>query len=279
MNDTLPPGLYIVATPIGNLGDITIRAADVLRKAELIAAEDTRVTAKLLQHLGVRAPMTSYHDHNADRVRPDLLEQAKTKAVALVTDAGTPLISDPGYKLVRAAHEEGIAVTTLPGPCAAVAAMTVAGLPTDRFLFAGFLPPKTAGRTKVLEELKQVRATLVFYETGPRLADCLADIAAVLGDREVAIARELTKLHEEVRRGRAGDLARALVAEGPPRGEIVLVVGPPVEETFSQEAIEARLKAALATLSVKEAAKQVAAETGGNRQELYKLALGLTGRT
>jgi len=279
MNDSLPPGLYIVATPIGNLGDITIRAADVLRRAQLIAAEDTRVTAKLLNHLGVKAPMTSYHDHNADRVRPELLEKARDMAVALVTDAGTPLISDPGYKLVRTAHETGISVTTLPGPCAAVAAMTVAGLPTDRFLFAGFLPPKTAGRRKVLEELKPVRATLVFYETGPRLADTLGDIAAVLGEREVAIARELTKLHEEVRRGQAGALAQALAASSPPKGEIVLVVGPPVEEVFTAEAIEDRLKAALETMTVKEAAKHVAAQTGGNRQELYKLALGLTGRT
>jgi len=278
MNDSLPPGLYIVATPIGNLGDITIRAAEVLRNAELVAAEDTRVTAKLLQHLGIRVPMMSYHDHNADRVRPDLLEKAGRMPVALVTDAGTPLISDPGYKLVRAAHEAGVRVTTLPGPCAAVAAMTVAGLPTDRFLFAGFLPPKTAGRTRVLEELKPIRATLIFYETGPRLADCLADIHAVLGNREVAIARELTKLHEEVRRGPAADLAEALADSTPPKGEIVLVVGPPVEETFSPEAIEDRLKAALETMTVKEAAKLVAAETGGNRQELYRLALSLTGR-
>lgn len=279
MNDSLPPGLYIVATPIGNLGDITIRAADVLRRAQLVAAEDTRVTAKLLHHLGVKVPMTSYHDHNADRVRPELLEKARHMAVALVTDAGTPLISDPGYKLVRMAHETGIPVTTLPGPCAAIAAMTVAGLPTDRFLFAGFLPPKTAARTRVLKELKPVRATLVFYETGPRLADALGDIAAVLGNREVAIARELTKLHEEVRRGFAGELAQALAGENPPKGEIVLVVGPPVEETFSADAIEDRLKAALETMSVKEAARHVAAETGGNRQELYKLALSLTGRT
>lgn len=279
MNDSLPPGLYIVATPIGNLGDITIRAADVLRKAHLIAAEDTRVTAKLLHHLGVKVPMTSYHDHNADRVRPELLDKAREMVVALVTDAGTPLISDPGYKLVRTAHELGIPVTTLPGPCAAVAAMTVAGLPTDRFLFAGFLPPKTAGRTKVLEELKPIRATLVFYETGPRLADTLSDIAAVLGNREVAIARELTKLHEEVRRGQAQDLAATLAQENPPKGEIVLVVGPPLEETFTAEDIEDRLKAALATMTVKEAARHVAAATGESRQELYKLALGLTGRT
>lgn len=223
--------------------------------------------------------MASYHDHNADRARPELLDKAREMAVALVTDAGTPLISDPGYKLVRTAHELGIPVTTLPGPCAAVAAMTVAGLPTDRFLFAGFLPPKTAGRTKVLEELKSVRATLIFYETGPRLADTLADIAAVLGDREVAIARELTKLHEEVRRGQAAELAQALAAENPPKGEIVLVVGQPLEETFTAEAIEDRLKAALLTMTVKEAAKHVAAETGGSRQELYKLALSLTGRT
>lgn len=223
--------------------------------------------------------MTSYHDHNADRVRPELLDKAREMPVALVTDAGTPLISDPGYKLVRTAHEQGIPVTTLPGPCAAVAAMTVAGLPTDRFLFAGFLPPKTAGRTRVLEELKPVRATLVFYETGPRLADTLGDVAAVLGNREVAIARELTKLHEEVRRGLAPELAATLAQENPPKGEIVLVVGPPVEETFTAEAVEEKLKAALETMTVKEAARHVAAATGGNRQELYKRALGLTGRT
>lgn len=279
MHESLKPGLYIVATPIGNLGDITIRAADILRRAALIAAEDTRVTAKLLHHLGVRVPMLSYHDHNADRVRPELLERARTAAVALVTDAGTPLISDPGYKLVREAHEQGVAVTTLPGACAAIAGLTLAGLPTDRFLFAGFLPPKTAGRTKVLEELKPIRATLIFYETGPRLADSLADVAQVLGNREVAITREITKLHEEVRRGLAPELAAALAAESAPKGEIVLVVGPPpAAEAPTPEVMEARLREALETLSVKEASRRVADETGAPKAELYKLALQLTGK-
>lgn len=279
MTETLPPGLYIVATPIGNLGDITLRAADVLRRAALVVAEDTRVTAKLLHHLDLKKPLLAYHDHNADRARPEVLRRAAVEPVALVSDAGTPLISDPGYKLVREAHEAGIAVTTLPGPCAAIAGLTLSGLPTDRFLFAGFLPPKTVGRRKVLEELKPVAATLVFYESGPRLAACLADIAAVLGCREVAVAREITKLHEEVRRGLAPALAGALAGEPAPRGEIVLMVGPPVAEVASAEDIDALLQAALAEHPVKEAARLVAARTGESRSDLYRRALTLTGRT
>ncbi|MEX6724418.1 16S rRNA (cytidine(1402)-2'-O)-methyltransferase [Parapedomonas caeni] len=279
MTDSLPPGLYIVATPIGNLGDITLRAADVLRRVALVVAEDTRVTAKLLHHLDLKKPLLAYHDHNADRARPEVLRRAAVEPVALVSDAGTPLISDPGYKLVREAHEAGIAVTTLPGPCAAIAGLTLSGLPTDRFLFAGFLPPKTVGRRKVLEELKPIAATLVFYESGPRLAACLADIAAVLGSREVAVAREITKLHEQVRRGLAPALAEALVAEPPPRGEIVLMVGPPVAEAVTAADVEALLRAALVDHPVKEAARLVAARTGESRSDLYRRALTLTGRT
>ena len=280
-NQPLAPGLYVVATPIGNLGDITLRALEVLRRADLIACEDTRVTATLARRFGLEAERVAYHDHNAETMRPRLLERmAAGQAVALVSDAGTPLISDPGFKLVRAARAAGIAVTALPGASAVLAALAVAGLPTDRFLFAGFLPPKPGQRQRTLAELAVVPATLVLFETAPRLAATLAEMAAALGPREAAVARELTKLHEEVRRGTLAELAAHYAEAGPPRGEIVLVVGPPAAApALSEEEVDERLAAALETMSVGDASSALAAETGLPRRELYRRALALRAKS
>jgi 16S rRNA (cytidine1402-2'-O)-methyltransferase len=273
------PGLYIVATPIGNLGDLTLRAAAVLKGADVIAAEDTRVTAKLLRHLGVKVPLVAYHDHSDASVRDTLVARAASEVVALVSDAGTPLISDPGYKLVRDARAAGRHIVTLPGPCAAIAALTLAGLPTDRFLFAGFLPSKAKARADAIAELAGVRATLVFYESGPRLAASLTALAVGLGDREAAVARELTKLYEECVTGTLGDLA-ARYAGAPPKGEIVVVVAPPAivaTEVGDDAAIDAALAEALSTMSVAKAAKTVAARFGRERSNVYARALALKG--
>jgi len=277
----LAAGLYIVATPIGNLGDITLRALEVLRRVELIACEDTRVTATLARRFELSTERVAYHDHNADIMRPKLLARLQAgAAVALVSDAGTPLVSDPGLKLVQAAVTAGIAVTAIPGPSAMLAALMVAGLPTDRFLFAGFLPPKQGQRRQALGELARVPATLVFFETAPRLAEALADMTDVLGDRPAAIARELTKLHEEVRRGGLGELAMHYGAGEAPRGEIVLVVGPPAADVpaLSAEELDQRIGDALRTRSVREASAAVAAETGLPRREIYARALALAGK-
>ena len=275
LSEPLPAGLYIVATPIGNLGDMTARAADVLRRAALIAAEDTRVTAKLLRHIGSTASMTPYHDHNADAVRPRLLAKAATEAVALVSDAGTPLISDPGFKLVRDARAAGIAVTTLPGACAAIAALTLAGLPTDRFLFAGFLPAKAGARGSAIDEVKGLRATLVFYESGPRLGATLADLAARLGDRPAAVAREISKRFEEVVDGQLSSLATRY-ADAPPKGEIVIIVGPPGDAPeASADDLDAALTRALAAQPLKSAVAEVAAALNLPRKQVYARALDL----
>jgi 16S rRNA (cytidine1402-2'-O)-methyltransferase len=269
----LDPGLYIVATPIGNLSDLSPRAATILCRADVIAVEDSRVTAKLLRHIGARRPMIPYHDHNGDRVRPGLVERMAREAVALVSDAGTPLISDPGYKLVRDARAAGHRVTTLPGPCAAVAALTLAGLPTDRFLFAGFLPSKAKARDDAIAELAGIRATLVFYESGPRLAASLAAMAAGLGDREAAVAREISKAFEETVTAPLSALAERY-AERAPKGEIVVVVAPP-GEAVPDPALdaEALLADALTRLAPPKAAAEVAKLTGLPRRELYALAL------
>lgn len=273
---SLTPALYIVATPIGNLGDLTMRARDILAAADLVACEDTRVTGKLLSAFGLKRPLLAYNDHNAEKVRPTLLEAVRQgKAVALVSDAGTPLISDPGYKLVRDAAEAGLAVTAAPGPSALLAALVLAGLPTDRFLFAGFLPPKSGARRTALGELASVPATLVFYESGPRLAASLADMAAVLGDRPAAVARELTKLFEEVRRDPLSALAAHYAEAGPPKGEIVIVVGAPAEQAASADTLDAALRRALQDNSTRDAAALVAGETGLPRKQVYARALEL----
>ena len=228
MTLVLAPGLYIVATPIGNLGDLSPRAAEILLNADIVAVEDSRVTAGLFRHLGARRPMTPYHDHNAEAVRPGLVARMASEAVALVSDAGTPLISDPGFKLVRDARAAGHAVTTIPGPCAGIAALTLAGLPTDRFLFMGFLPSKQQARAETIAEVAAIRATLVFYESGPRLSAALSALAGGLGDREAAVAREITKKFEECVTGSLTELA-ARYADAPPRGEILIVGAPPGE--------------------------------------------------
>ncbi len=270
----LAPGLYIVATPIGNLGDITRRASDVLARCNLIACEDTRVTHKLLRHLGISKPLWRYDDHSADVDRDRLLDAMRHSAVALVSDAGTPIVSDPGYRLVRAARDMGIVVTSLPGPSAPVMALTLSGLPSDRFLFAGFLPQKDMARRAVLEELGAVRSTLIFFETAPRLDKSLAAIAEVLPGREVAVARELTKLYEECRRG-TPDSLRAHYDAHPPKGEIVLLVGPPVAQAVDALDADALLLAALKLEKPSQAAASVAKATGLDRRTLYARAMEL----
>ena len=275
MATPLEPGLYIVATPIGNLGDITPRAVEVLRGVAAIACEDTRVTGKLLHHLGVKQRLIRYDDHASEETRDYILALAAERAVALVSDAGTPLISDPGYQLVRAARERGLVLTSLPGPSAVVVALTLAGLPSDRFLFGGYLPAKDKARREVLAELGAVRATLVFYETAPRLGDSLSAIGAELPGREVAVARELSKKFEECRTGTAAELAAHYSAH-PPKGEIVLLIGPPGEAAAPGEAeVDALLRAALAAAKPSQAAAQVAKATGLDRKALYARALEL----
>ena len=274
MDDPLLPGLYIVATPIGNLSDLSPRAASVLARAALIAVEDSRVTARLLRHIGVKRPMTPYHDHNADRVRPGLVARMASEAVALVSDAGTPLISDPGYKLVRDARAAGVPIVTIPGPCAAIAALTLAGLPSDRFLFAGFLPAKAKARADAIAELAGLRATLVFYESGPRLAAALAALHAGLGDRDAAVAREISKMFEQTVAGTLAKLA-ARYAEAPPKGEIVIVVAPPGEAARAEIDVDTALAEALDRLSPAQAASEIAKVTGLAKSDLYKRALAL----
>jgi 16S rRNA (cytidine1402-2'-O)-methyltransferase len=269
-------GLYLVATPIGNLGDISLRALELLAGADVIACEDTRVTSKLTGRYGIKTPLTPYHEHNAGEARPKILARlAAGEAVALVSDAGTPLISDPGYKLMREAAEAGYPVTALPGASAVLGALNVAGLPTDRFFFEGFLPPKQAGRQKRIAELITIPATLIFFESGPRLAAALSDLAAGLGPRVAAICRELTKLHEEVRRGDLETLAQDYAAGAETRGEIVIVVAPPADDDGTTDDLDDLLRRALARVSVKDAVGEVALATGRPRREVYQRALEL----
>lgn len=275
MNQALPPGLYIVATPIGNLSDLSPHAAAVLAAVDLIAVEDSRVTAKLLNHIGVKRPMTPYHDHNADRARPDLVAKMAEKAVALVSDAGTPLISDPGYKLVRDARSAGVNVQTVAGPCAAIAALTLAGLPTDRFFFLGFLPAKAGARAAAIAEVATIRTTLILYESGLRLGPALAALHQGLGERDAAVVREISKKFEETVTGTLAELAERY-ADAPPKGEIVIVVGPPGEpEAVGEQDIDAALREAMTRLSVSRAAAEVARTLGLPRREVYERALAL----
>jgi 16S rRNA (cytidine1402-2'-O)-methyltransferase len=272
----VPTGLYVVATPIGNLGDITLRALEILAGADVIACEDTRVTRKLTERYGITTPLTPYHEHNATEARPKLLSRLGAgQSIALVCDAGTPLISDPGYKLVRASREAGYQVTALPGPSAVLAALTVSGLPTDRFFFEGFLPPKQAARQKRIAALTNIPATLVLFEGGSRLSSTLADLAATLGPRVAAICRELTKLHEEVRYESLDELARRYASGAEIRGEFVVLVAPPAEEQHADD-IDALLKRALSRVSVKDAVGEIAVVTGRPRREIYERALALT---
>jgi 16S rRNA (cytidine1402-2'-O)-methyltransferase len=276
----LAPGLYVVATPIGNLGDVTLRALSVLASADLVLCEDTRVTRRLLDRYGLRPSLLAYHEHNAAAVRPRVLAKlGEGASVALVSDAGTPLVSDPGYKLVEAAIANGHKIFPIPGASALLAALVTAGLPTDRFFFEGFLPPKSGQRKARIGELAQIPATLIFYESGPRLAAALADLASGLGDRRAAVCRELTKAFEEVRRATLADLATHYDEAGAPKGEIVVVVEQPDAEAAvpSKDAVDALLNSALKKLSVKDAAEAVAAETGIKKREIYQRALALAG--
>jgi 16S rRNA (cytidine1402-2'-O)-methyltransferase len=273
--------LHLVATPIGNVGDLSARAFAALGAADVVLCEDTRVTGKLLALCGIRRPLLSYHEHNAARVRPEILARLRAgAAVVLVSDAGTPLISDPGYKLVRDAIAAGIAVFALPGPSAALAALIVSGLPTDRFFVAGFLPTRRAQRRRAIAELAPVPGTLILFEAARRLPDTLADLAAGLGPRQAAVARELTKRFEEVRRARLGELAAHYAEAGAPRGETVIVVGPPARavEAPGPDELDERLAEALASSSPAAAAAAVAAATGQPRRALYRRALTLQGR-
>ena len=277
---SLAAGLYVVATPIGNLADISLRALATLAAADVVLAEDTRVTRKLVSHYGIGAPLIPYHEHNAAEMRPKVLARLERgEAVVLVSDAGTPLVSDPGFKLVRAVLDAGLPVTGVPGASAVLDALAVAGLPTDRFFFEGFLSPKSGARRSRLDILAAVPATLVLFETAPRLAAALADLAAVLGDRPAAVARELTKAFEEVRRGTLPALAEHYAAAPQPKGEIVLVVGPPAAPAAANaDETDALLRAALGHLSVKDAAAEVARRAGRPRREVYARALELAER-
>jgi 16S rRNA (cytidine1402-2'-O)-methyltransferase len=277
--EPLAAGLYLVATPIGNLGDMTLRALAVLARADVLYCEDTRHSRTLLTHFGIDRPLRAYHEHNADAERPRVLSEiARGRVVALISDAGTPLVSDPGFKLVRDCVAGGHQVTCVPGASSVIAAVAVSGLPTDRFHFAGFLPSREGQRNSRLAELRAIAATLILFEAPNRLAATLADIAEVMGgDREVVVARELTKRFEEVRRGTAGELAAWAAAE-PPRGEVVVLVGPPSQRVASDEDVEAALSVLLPETSLKDAAKTVASQLGVPRSRAYEIGLRLKGR-
>ena len=276
LDDTpLAAGLYVVATPIGNLRDITLRALDVFAQADLVLAEDTRVTGKLLHAYGLSAKLERHDEHAAERARPRALAAlAEGKRVALVSDAGTPLISDPGYRLVREAAAEGYPVIPIPGASALIAGLSAAGLPTDRFLFVGFPPPKSAARRTFLAEFAGIRATLVFYEGGSRLAASLADMAAVLGEREAVVCRELTKLYETLYRGPLATLAADPRLDAP-KGEIVILVGPGRETEATAADADAALTDALSRLKPADAAAEVAKALGLPRRDLYRRAMEL----
>ncbi len=275
----IAPGLYVVATPIGNLADITLRALATLAAADAILAEDTRVSRHLLERFEISTPFVAYHDHNAAQARPRILARLTAgEALALISDAGTPLISDPGYKLAAEAAAAGIALISVPGPCAALAALTSAALPTDRFFFEGFLPPRAAARRERINALAAIPATLLFYEAPSRLAAALKDLAGELGPRPAAVARELTKLYEETRRGTLSDLAAHYATVGPPKGEVVIVVGPPqAAPRLDDAALDRQIEEALGALSLKDAAAAVAAQTGLPRRQIYARALRLAG--
>lgn len=274
---TLGPGLYVVSTPIGNLRDITLRALDVLKAVEEVLAEDTRVAGKLMSAYGLKVRLSPYHDHNGAERRPDLISRMQAGAkIALISDAGTPLVSDPGWKLAHDALEAGVKVYPIPGASAMLAGLIASGLPSDHFMFAGFLPPKSGARRTAAEALKGVPGTLIFYESGPRLAASLDDLAASLGgNRQAAVARELTKMFEETRRGTLSELAAHYAEAGPPRGEIVLLVGPPLETEITQASLDAALLDALTDQPTKAAANAVAEALGLPKRDVYQRALQL----
>ena len=268
-------GLYLVATPIGNLGDISARAVDVLNAADIIACEDTRNTKKLLTLLGISGKkLTAYHEYNADKARPHILERLRNgEMIALVSDAGTPLVSDPGYRLVQDCIDQNVYVTAVPGASAVLTALQLSGLPCHRFLFEGFLPPKSAARQKELSLLADIPATLIFYEAPQRLEETIQDMISMLGDRQAAIVREITKKFEQTVRGTFSELLTVYRQNGFPKGEIVIVVSPAEQKSFSEDEIENRLKAALKTMSVKEAVARIARQTGEAKKAVYRKAL------
>ncbi len=274
---SLDAGLYVVSTPIGNLRDITLRAIDTLKAVDEILAEDTRVARRLLDAHDIRAKLSPYHDHNGAKRRPEIMQKlADGGVIALISDAGTPLVSDPGWKLARSALDEGHQVFPIPGASALLAGLVASGLPSDKFMFCGFLPTKTAARKKQAARLADIPATLVFYESGPRLAACLSDLAEMLGpDREAAVARELTKLFEETRRDTLANLAAHYTEHGHPKGEIVVLIGPPGEVEITEEVIDAALTAALETSSLKQAAADIAAKYGVAKRDVYQRGLAL----
>ena len=272
----LAPGLYIVATPIGNLRDITLRALDVLRGADIILAEDTRQTRKLLDAYDIKTPLSAYHDHNAAKRVPGVIKDLLDgQVIAQVSDAGTPLVSDPGFKLTRAAVDAGIDIYPLPGASAVLAGLVASALPSDCFTFAGFLPPKSSARQTALARFKTTPGTLIFFESGGRIKDCLSDALSVLGDRQGAIARELTKRYEETRRGLLSSLVQS-VTDDPPRGEIVLLIGPSVTgDMWDEAAVSAGLSDAIAEMGVKRASAHIAELSGWAKRDVYQLALSL----
>ncbi len=277
----LAPGLYVVATPIGNLRDITLRALDVLASADEVLAEDTRMARRLLDAYGLKAAVTPYHDHNGARRRPEILQKLEAgAALALISDAGTPLVSDPGWKLAHAVLEAGHRIFPVPGASAMLAGLVASGLPSDRFMFCGFLPPKSAARKAELQRLETVPGTLIFYESGPRLTACLSELAEILGQtRQAAVARELTKLFEETRRGILEELAQHYLENGHPKGEIVILVGPPQHREVTEEVLDAALRKALQAGSVKQAAGEVADALDLARRTVYQRALQLKDET
>lgn len=277
---TLKAGLYLVATPIGNLRDITLRALDVMGAADVIVCEDTRVSGKLLQAYDIKAPLLlSYNDHSDEKRREQIVQNIQAgKVVALISDAGCPLISDPGYKLVRFCTEQGIPVTSIPGASAVITGLQLSALPSDAFCFIGFLPSKEKARRDYLSDWKTQKATLIAYETGPRLQDALADIAAVLGNRKMCVARELTKMFEEIRTELVDDLIRYYAEKGAPKGEIVLVIEGASEAAMSESDLEAAIMGALKTMKTKDAAAYVAEISGVPKKTIYDLALKLSGK-
>ena len=273
--EPLAPGLYVVATPIGNLGDITVRALATLAAAETVLCEDTRTSGKLMERFVIKTKLSPYHEHNAQKARPHILERLQQGAtIALISDAGMPLVSDPGYRLVKEAVELGIPVTACPGPSAVLTGLALSGLPTDRFLFAGFVPQKQGERRRLFEEFAKLKATLIFFESPHRIIETLHDLAMALPGRAVAVTRELTKLHEEVLRGTAFGIAEQLAARASVKGEITLLVGPPQEdEAVSDEDLDEAITQALASMPASKAASELAKRFNLNRQDIYQRIL------
>lgn len=278
--ESLAPGLYVVATPIGNLGDITVRALATLAAAETVLCEDTRTSGKLMERFAIKTKLSPYHEHNAQKVRPAILERLQQgAAIALISDAGMPLVSDPGYRLVKEAVELGLPVTACPGPSAVLTGLALSGLPTDRFLFAGFVPQKQGERKRLFAEFEKLKATLIFFESPHRIVETLQDLGLALPGRQIAVTRELTKLHEEVLRGSAHEIAETLAARPAVKGEITLIVGPPLEdEAVSDEVLAEAIAVAIQVMSASKAASEIAKRFNLNRSDIYQLILTMKGQ-